>query len=690
MASGSCLGASYIVVGFLTALAQGAPRLHAMVLISKRDAFFCYVLLLFLAMYKFAMAAANSENYSSFGATLSRQVRLDEHPPELCARAGRQRMDGHPFSSAGRAEGATVDPASRAQNLSPRSSAAFEALLRSDWLSGLLVFFVYSILSLIVFGGSITGEFSSYFVGRGSHDPSLFMWFLKWWPYELRGHLNPFVTDLVWSPVGFNVTWTTPIPLAGVLLAPLTKAIGLVATYNLLMLSAPALAAIAAYALCRRVAGGFWPAVFGGYVFGFSPYVLCQIQAHAHLVLVFPIPLSAWLAVRWYQNSLRSHSFVVLYALTMIAEFLLSVEMFALTAIVTALALALAALVGDEPLRGKAFRLMLGTAAAWGITIAAVSPYVYYMLDYAQPVWPIWPAYKFSIDLLNFVVPTEVNLVGANRWLSTISSRFTGNPIEQDGYLAFPLIAIVIGWSIRNWRNRQCKPFILLLASIAIATLGPLLQIGGRFVLPMPWLVIQQLPILEHALPARLMVFAFLIVAVITALWFSDSATSLPLKAIVAAIVVVLTLPNLSQGFWTTRVDTPQFFSDGSYARYLSPRDVVLTLPWGDQGMSMLWQAGCGMCFRNVAGWTGLSRFEVRRWPIVNYFIGDQDVPRARAAVEGLSGADGCECDLNRGRESAVGRFERAGLPIEFVPHQSWRGFLVSGGRRRVRGLPRS
>ena len=54
--------------------------------------------------------------------------------------------------------------------------------------------------------------------------------------------------------------------------------------------------------------------------------------------------------------------------------------------------------------------------------------------------------------------------------------------------------------------------------------------------LPMPWLVIQQLPILEHALPARLMVFAFLIVAVITALWFSDSATSLPLKAIVAAI----------------------------------------------------------------------------------------------------------------------------------------------------------
>jgi len=542
-------------------------------------------------------------------------------------------MDEPPFSRADLAESATGAPASRAQNLPSRSLAA-AALLRSDWLSGLLVFFTYSILSLIVFSRSIAGEFSSYYLGRGSHDPSLFIWFLKWWPYALRNHLNPFVTDLVWSPVGFNVTWTTPIPLAGVLLAPLTKVIGLLATYNLLMLSAPALAGIAAYALCRRIVGCFWPAVFGGYVFGFSPYVLCQMQAHAHLILMFPIPLSTWLIVRWYQNGLSSRSFAVLYAMTMIAEFLLSVEMFALTAIVTALAFGLATSVGDETLRHKAIRLMPTAAVAWGITVAAVSPYVYYMLTYAQPAWPIWPAYKFSIDLLNFVVPTEVNLIGTNRWLSAISSRFTGNPIEQDGYLALPLIAIVVGWSIRNWRNRQSKPFILLLALIATATLGPLLQIGGHFVLPMPWLVIQYLPILKHVLPARLMVFAFLIVAVITAIWFSDSAKSPQVKGIVAAIIVVLTLPNLSKGFWTTRVDTPQFFTDGSYARYLSSRDVVLTLPWGDQGMSMLWQAQCGMCFRNVAGWTGLSRFEVRRWPIVNYFLGDEDVPEPELQLE--------------------------------------------------------
>jgi hypothetical protein len=40
----------------------------------------------------------------------------------------------------------------------------------------------------------------------------------------------------------------------------------------------------------------------------------------------------------------------------------------------------------------------------------------------------------------------------------------------------------------------------------------------------------------------------------------------------------------------------------------------------------MNWQAQCGMCFRNVAGWTGIERFEVRRWPIVNYFGGSHDL----------------------------------------------------------------
>jgi len=60
----------------------------------------------------------------------------------------------------------------------------------------------------------------------------------------------------------------------------------------------------------------------------------------------------------------------------------------------------------------------------------------------------------------------------------------------------------------------------------------------------------------------------------------------------------------------------------------LSRNDVVLTLPWGSTGNSMLWQVECGMCFRQVSGYTAMERFAVRRWPIVNYFLGSRDLPQ--------------------------------------------------------------
>ena len=48
----------------------------------------------------------------------------------------------------------------------------------------------------------------------------------------------------------------------------------------------------------------------------------------------------------------------------------------------------------------------------------------------------------------------------------------------------------------------------------------------------------------------------------------------------------------------------------------------------------MDWQAECGMCFRNVAGWTGTERFEVRRWPVVNYFLGSPDLPEPQIQLK--------------------------------------------------------
>ena len=100
------------------------------------------------------------------------------------------------------------------------------------------------------------------------------MWLLAWWPYALSHHLNPFLTDYVWAPVGFNFAWMTSTPLASILATPLIKTIGVVATLNFFTLLGAPTAAMCAFILCRRISHSVGPSMLGGFVFGFSSYMI--------------------------------------------------------------------------------------------------------------------------------------------------------------------------------------------------------------------------------------------------------------------------------------------------------------------------------------------------------------------------------------------------------------------------------
>ena len=111
----------------------------------------------------------------------------------------------------------------------------------------------------------------------------------------LHGH-NPFVTHVLWAPHGSNLAWTTSIPGLALLLAPVTLAAGAVAAYNTAAILLPALAAWTAFLLCRHLTRSFWASLAGGYLFGFSSYLLAQELGHLHMTSVFLVPLAALVA----------------------------------------------------------------------------------------------------------------------------------------------------------------------------------------------------------------------------------------------------------------------------------------------------------------------------------------------------------------------------------------------------------
>jgi len=177
-------------------------------------------------------------------------------------------------------------PATRSSGIADNSNVrrAFERF-------GISALLIYTAISILVFARSLLTDFAGSYIGRGT-DPANSMWFLVWWPYAIAHRVNPFVTHAIYAPGGMNLAWSTTIPLVSLIMAPITATFGPVVAYNILSIADPALAAWTAFLLCRYISQSYWPALLGGYIFGFSSYMLAQtLGGHLVLTLVFPVPL---------------------------------------------------------------------------------------------------------------------------------------------------------------------------------------------------------------------------------------------------------------------------------------------------------------------------------------------------------------------------------------------------------------
>ena len=96
-------------------------------------------------------------------------------------------------------------------------------------------------------------------------------------PHALSTLQNPLYSHDVWAPHGVDLSWMTNIPGPSLVMSPVTKLFGPLISYNVLLIVAPALAGWAAYLLCHRVTKASWPSLAGGYLFGFSTYMVGEM-----------------------------------------------------------------------------------------------------------------------------------------------------------------------------------------------------------------------------------------------------------------------------------------------------------------------------------------------------------------------------------------------------------------------------
>ncbi len=469
----------------------------------------------------------------------------------------------------------------------------------SDRTKGFLPPLGYLVLSVALFWPVLT-NLDSKAIGGDEFDSSAFIWFFAWWPNAILDGADPFVTQALFAPEGYNLAWATSVPGLSLLMAPITLLWSATVSFNLVMILAPVLTASASYALCRQVTQATWPSAVGGLVVGMSTFALAQMHgANSSLSVFALVPLMVMAVLRRAEGRLSDRRFVVLLMLLAAAQVLVSTEFLAMTVVLGALALGAAALIYAER-RAVLLRVALLSSVSLGFSAVLVSPLLIAMLrphlapGHARPD-------ELLTDAVSIVMPTDLHLGGDHirEWWRVRGVEYGG---VGGGYLGLPALAILV---LMGWRERSDRRVLLVVACAAmflIASLGPTLAVGGRDLgIPLPWEAAAQLPLLRFALPVRFGAFTALAIGVAVAM-FLAARPSWPRWALAAAAVLALT-PNLGAALWNVPAEDPPLFRSGEYSSLISPRDRVLTIPV--IGRNTRWAARTNVGFRIVGGYVG-------------------------------------------------------------------------------------
>ena len=492
-------------------------------------------------------------------------------------------------------------------------------------LEPLWVLLGYAVASAVLLGRFWLRAPHDAVVGSYGADQGFFAWSLVHWVEVLAGNQAPFLTDRIDAPQGFNLAWATTIPGPSLLLAPLTALAGPLWSYNLLAIAAPALAAWTAYLLCRHLTRDTVAAIAGGWAFGFSSYLLGQTLNHVNLALVWALPLIVLVVIRLVEGSMRPRRAVPALALLIAMQFLTFTEVAATATLVGVIVLAAALLLGP---RAGLLRALPWIGAGYALALALVSPLLIAALVHPNPIDRRIRPDLYPLDLKNLVVPTPITWIGGERFRDT-SLQFVGNLTEQLGYVG-PVLLLVAALGVLRWRRERWVWVIVIgiVAAIVLA-LGARLTIGGHERWTMPWQALTHLPLIRLALPTRIVVFAWLGIAVLVALFVArrpdDRPSRFAARFGLAALALVCLLPVPRADVWRTDLSTPPGIASGTATAAIPDDAVVLVLPYSFRGDGMYWQALSTMRWRMAGGYSAAAiPAEYGPYPVVYGFYLDQ------------------------------------------------------------------
>jgi hypothetical protein len=476
---------------------------------------------------------------------------------------------------------------------------------RARWMSGavvgLIALGIYLVAWLIAGALPLLSHPEWAQLDQSGMDPNFYVWGLRWWPYALSHRLDPLHSTLVQVPRGVSLAWSTTIPPLAVLAWPITALAGPVASFGLLVVASLPVSAWAAFILCRRITGRFWPSLAAGAIYGFSAYATSHLlEGQLNLSFGPLLPLMAYLVVVRLEKKIDTRLFVGLLGLAMAAQCYLFIETFADLTVVLAVALLCAYVVAGRASRPVVAKLAKPIGLAYLLALALAAPFLWDAIRQVPPGF-VRPPDGVSLDLLSLVMWRPGNALGLG-WLVPRHPAIW----QRGGFAGVPLLLVALALTVGNWSNKIVRFLAVMLVFVVVAALGPAVRVNGVPAVAFPWGRLWYLPIVRSSFPVRLMVFAFLALAVMTAIWLANSYKA-PWRLwprwllVVVAIIAIAT--NSTGLKLSHRPGLPAFITTGQYRHYIAPGATVVVIATHTGNAGLLYQAETDFYFRLAGGY---------------------------------------------------------------------------------------
>ncbi|MFG1747924.1 DUF2079 domain-containing protein [Micromonospora chalcea] len=422
-----------------------------------------------------------------------------------------------------------------------------------------------------------------------SSDQALFEWLLAFGGHALTHGENPLYTTLINVPDGVNLAVNTSITVYAAVFAPLTYLIGPPATFLVILTLNLAATAVAWYwLLSRYLVRSRLAAGVGALFIAFCPAMVSHANAHLNWTAGWLVPLLIWGVFRLRRPG-RAVTGGIVLGLLVAAAFSIAAEGLFFTALALGVFLAVWAL---HPARWPEVRAALPRMAA-GLGVTA-------LVAGALLAYPLWLHFlgpqRFhgtgfdplihSEDIAAYGSYPRRSLAGWAGWGTSLAP----NPTEENSFFGVPLLVLGLACFALLWW-RADRAFRATLAALgvtavvfAVLSWGPTVKWNGRrFDQTLPFGVLDNLPVINAALPSRLALVVAPVIGLLLAYAIDSLRARPPRRAIgvawalgfVAALLPLVPTPLLT----SVREPIPRFITSGAWQRYVPPDGVLTPLP---------------------------------------------------------------------------------------------------------------